>query len=517
MERKEVKFESVDVDAAGTLEGWASVFGNTDAQGDVVVPGAFAGGLSKFLERGFIGWHHDMTVPVAYPTAAREDARGLFVAARFHTTADGQRARTIASERITAGKSTGLSIGYLVKPGGARKRADGVRELRDLELLEVSLVMLPANELATVTAVKSQDAGWTPAEHDALRQQARIRQARYEGELLRAEHLELRRRLAELNDADYFEVRASAVPLETKSAVTAVLEKARDELGIAMPRVRYFRPARPGEMDEDRELARRLNAADDAPLSESFRERKGLRGLARGWKNEVWIGSDLVGDDLAYVVAHEARHVAQATPLRGAKEDREWCEDDAQRYGLDLLGRIASTKSTSDPSTVFSTRSVEASPDARVAAQARINALAPLHNSWRLAMRTSDSYENKATAIPEDPAEKDDARDALARAQAAFDAAIEHRDRIIGELLPTFGRNVGDHPRFTEARAAVQVASDELQEAAIRFHRVAKAQERRAIERAALEDRARVDEKLALRRARARPRGVAARIRELLS
>lgn len=48
----------------------------------------------------------------------------------------------------------GLSIGYDAVKSDYK---DGVRYLRELKLYEVSLVVLPMNEMATVTAVKSND------------------------------------------------------------------------------------------------------------------------------------------------------------------------------------------------------------------------------------------------------------------------------------------------------------------------------------------------------------------------
>ena len=55
---------------------------------------------------------------------------------------------------MKAGVVRGLSIGYSVKR--SRRNPDsGVRELLDLNLWEISLVTMPANEAAQVTVVKS--------------------------------------------------------------------------------------------------------------------------------------------------------------------------------------------------------------------------------------------------------------------------------------------------------------------------------------------------------------------------
>jgi HK97 family phage prohead protease len=146
-------FTKTDADG-GSFEGYASMFGNVDQERDVVLPGAFRATIPQFLERGWISDAHQADQPIGYPTDAREDARGLFIAGRFHGTARAQTVRTYARERVHAGKDMGLSIGYRVPAGGARMRVDGVRELVRLELVEVALTIMPANLEAVVTGVK---------------------------------------------------------------------------------------------------------------------------------------------------------------------------------------------------------------------------------------------------------------------------------------------------------------------------------------------------------------------------
>lgn len=102
----------------GEFSGYASTFGNVDAQKDRVMPGAFAKSLPAFLASGFLTDGHDWNEPIAFPTEAYEDARGLFIAGSFHSTSRAQRVRTIARERPAAGKEMGLSIGYLPGTSG---------------------------------------------------------------------------------------------------------------------------------------------------------------------------------------------------------------------------------------------------------------------------------------------------------------------------------------------------------------------------------------------------------------
>lgn len=139
-------------DGAGSLEGYASTFENWDDVGERPVKGAFKQHLPDFLTDGFISIGHNWSqLPIATPTVAREDSKGLYVEAQFHSTPDAQAARTVVKERLDRGKSVKLSIGYEVLldeyvPEG--------RLLKDVKLYEWSIVTVPANPQAAVTGAK---------------------------------------------------------------------------------------------------------------------------------------------------------------------------------------------------------------------------------------------------------------------------------------------------------------------------------------------------------------------------
>jgi HK97 family phage prohead protease len=141
---------------AGKLAGYASVFNRIDLVGDTVLPGAYTETLPKFVRDGFIAWGHDWDDPVATVDLAREDDRGLWIEASFHSHPEAQRARQIAAERLERGKTMGLSIGYAAKDW--KLRSDGVRELIAVDLMETSLVTVPAEPNAQVQSVKGQAA-----------------------------------------------------------------------------------------------------------------------------------------------------------------------------------------------------------------------------------------------------------------------------------------------------------------------------------------------------------------------
>jgi HK97 family phage prohead protease len=148
------EFKILDDPANGSFSGYASVFNNTDRQGEIVLKGAFADTLPAFLKDGFGALNHEWSsLPVATISEAREDDRGLWIKGEFHSTPDAQTARTVVRERLERGKSVGLSIGYNVKEDEFTKDA---RLLKRLDLYEVSLVSVPANQEAQVVGIKAE-------------------------------------------------------------------------------------------------------------------------------------------------------------------------------------------------------------------------------------------------------------------------------------------------------------------------------------------------------------------------
>ena len=162
MERCEVKFAAEDVTAAGTFAGYGSVFGNTDAYGDVVVRGAFGKSLAAWKKDGVYppmllqhGFAMD-GLPVGKWTLMREDEQGLYVEGRV-INLDTEAGKSIHGG-LKEGVLNGLSIGYLPREFAS---GNGVTEprrtLKAVDLVEVSIVTMPANKLARIASVKSLD------------------------------------------------------------------------------------------------------------------------------------------------------------------------------------------------------------------------------------------------------------------------------------------------------------------------------------------------------------------------
>lgn len=148
---KRVPFELIelkDTRDSWTFSGYASTFGSVDLGGDVVLPGAFIESL-KVRPRPRLLWGHDSDEPIGIPLSLSEDERGLLGEWKLSKTNRGQDAYTLLKD----GAIDSLSIGYV--PVDSEFTNDGIRKLKTVDLHEVSLVALPMNEEALVTAVKA--------------------------------------------------------------------------------------------------------------------------------------------------------------------------------------------------------------------------------------------------------------------------------------------------------------------------------------------------------------------------
>lgn len=135
----------------GAFEGMGSVFGTIDTDNDIVERGAFARSIA---ERGIgrikLLWQHDFRKPIGKLVEIREQERGLFVRGKLTL---GVQQASEARALMLDGALDGLSIGFRTKRAEVDPKSR-VRHIKDVDLLEISLVTLPANEQAVVQSVK---------------------------------------------------------------------------------------------------------------------------------------------------------------------------------------------------------------------------------------------------------------------------------------------------------------------------------------------------------------------------
>ncbi len=135
--------------ATAVIYGYASVFDCKDAHNDVIKKGAFERSLQTWRARALampLLWSHDFQNPIGRVEALHEDVFGLFIKAEL-TLGVGRAREAVAL--LTSGAVRGLSIGFHITDA-YNNRSAKCRVIEGVELVEVSLVTLPANEQAMI-------------------------------------------------------------------------------------------------------------------------------------------------------------------------------------------------------------------------------------------------------------------------------------------------------------------------------------------------------------------------------
>ncbi len=140
----------------GKFEGYGSVFGNKDLGNDVIEKGAFVKSLKKRKPYQVkLLYQHKTDMPIGVFDEIKEDEHGLQVKGRLALkTQAGQE----AYELMKMGALDGLSIGFRVNPKEVSyDKRSNKRIIKEVDLMEVSLVTFPMNPKATVLSVKGEE------------------------------------------------------------------------------------------------------------------------------------------------------------------------------------------------------------------------------------------------------------------------------------------------------------------------------------------------------------------------
>ncbi len=154
MERLTIPAEIKALDGdEGMIAGLGSTFGNVDLHGDIIERGAFADSIAAYTrgERHIAMLdHHRMDAPIGRWTKVEETEAGLSMEGRL--TMGVQRARELRD--LARDKALGgLSIGFRTIED-EYDRDSKARRIKRVELMEVSLVSIPANPEARIQNVK---------------------------------------------------------------------------------------------------------------------------------------------------------------------------------------------------------------------------------------------------------------------------------------------------------------------------------------------------------------------------
>lgn len=156
-----MKFKTVELKAAdnGIIEGYFSTYDKTpDSYGDIIDPGAFTKTFEKREESGHpfpLCFNHDFSAVIGAVDSVKDTEKGPFITAHFLDTDQAQDVRKM----LQSGAIYQFSFAYDIL--GARiptpeEEKDGVMQvLTEVEVFEISVVTVPANQNAVVTEVKS--------------------------------------------------------------------------------------------------------------------------------------------------------------------------------------------------------------------------------------------------------------------------------------------------------------------------------------------------------------------------
>ena len=147
-------------DGSGIVEGYASTWTTTpDSYGDIVIKGAFKETLEKRAKTGHpfpLCFNHDLDQIIGAVKSIEEDDFGLKITASFLNSPLAQEKRELVKEGIVWQFSFAYNIIESERPTEEEKKAGIMQKLTKLDLFEVSLVPIPANQTAIVTEIKGE-------------------------------------------------------------------------------------------------------------------------------------------------------------------------------------------------------------------------------------------------------------------------------------------------------------------------------------------------------------------------
>lgn len=152
LENCQLKFSSEE---SGVFEGYASVFDSVDQVGDTIAKGAFIESIESGRRiKGFVN-HAQHDIPVIDWLGLAEDSKGLHAKGRIDLNHRDGKTLHSAMKREAM---DGLSIGFTMKEGDFEEKGEG-RLIKNMSLMEISVVNFPCEGQARISAVKADVVG----------------------------------------------------------------------------------------------------------------------------------------------------------------------------------------------------------------------------------------------------------------------------------------------------------------------------------------------------------------------
>lgn len=132
------------------IAGYANTV-DKDRAGDIVLPDAWAKGIESYRKNPVLLYQHNHANPIGRVNKITVDKKGMYIEAAISEAAEKLHG---VHSLIKDGALKSFSVGFMVKDG-KHSRADDAFIISDVELLEISVVSVPANQESLFSIRKS--------------------------------------------------------------------------------------------------------------------------------------------------------------------------------------------------------------------------------------------------------------------------------------------------------------------------------------------------------------------------
>lgn len=153
----------IKADEAGTISGFFSTYDREpDSYGDIIEPGAFTETIKARKESGHpfpLCWGHDLNqiIGSVEPDDIKDTEKGPLMTASFFDTPRAQEVREIVKSGVVYQFSFAYDVTGWREPTPDEKAKGIANVLTAVNLFEISIVPIPANQNAVMTEIKSNE------------------------------------------------------------------------------------------------------------------------------------------------------------------------------------------------------------------------------------------------------------------------------------------------------------------------------------------------------------------------
>lgn len=158
-----MKYKTIELKATdlGTIAGYFSTYDKTpDSYGDIIEPGAFTETIKAREESGHpfpLCFNHDFSAVIGAVESIKDTEKGPYIEANFLDTTLAQDVRKMLQSRAIYQFSFAYEVKGWREPDEEEKKAGVLNVLTKVDVFEISVVTVPANQNAVATEVKTAE------------------------------------------------------------------------------------------------------------------------------------------------------------------------------------------------------------------------------------------------------------------------------------------------------------------------------------------------------------------------